>query len=155
MITFRLLKVGKPAFGEYEKLVTTYVERIRHFLPCEYQVLRDQDPRATAAKLKDTFGFGSSRPKGKPPILVCFDERGQNLSSTEIAAKLRQFIESSRDVCFLIGGPYGIDAEILENAHARWCLSKATLTSDMAWLIGTEQIYRALTILNNQPYHHA
>ena len=156
MATLSFIKIGKPAFGEYEGLVNTYIERIKHFVNCSSRLIKEAEPRQSVAKVKDALGLRSAKQKTRSlPVIICLDERGESISSVELATKLRGLIESSKDVVFVIGGPYGIDPELIQMAHSKWCLSRSTLTSDMAWLISVEQVYRALTIMNNQPYHHA
>ena len=60
----------------------------------------------------------------------------------------------ARRLVFIIGGPYGFSPAVYDAAHARLSLSPMTFSHQMVRLIFTEQLYRALTILHNQPYHH-
>jgi 23S rRNA (pseudouridine1915-N3)-methyltransferase len=156
MSSIQFIKVGKPAFIQYEPLVETYVSRISHFAPCEYKIIRDSDPRHTLEKLREYLGMDPRRKSTKSNgILICLDESGKNFSAPQFASKVDQLLASNLPIRILVGGPYGIDREILEASDLKLSLSHSTLTSDMAWLMATEQVYRALTIVNRIPYHHA
>ncbi len=81
--------------------------------------------------------------------LIALHEHGKQLSSIEFAAAIRE----KPSVTFAIGGAYGHGDEILQRADLQLSLSKMTFTHIHAGIILTEQIYRAYTIINNQPYH--
>ena len=87
---------------------------------------------------------------------VLLDERGKNWSSKELALQLQQWSEDPaiKSLVFVIGGPMGVGPELKGTVKWTWALSRATLTSDMSWLICVEQIYRAYSILKNTGYHH-
>jgi len=86
-------------------------------------------------------------------MIVALDERGQQLSSRQIADKMQGWLDDKRDISFLIGGPDGLSAECLQKADSRWALSKATLPHMMVRVMLAEQLYRAWTILQGHPYH--
>ena len=86
--------------------------------------------------------------------VIALDERGKSLSSVQVAECLDQWSSHGpSSVAFVIGGPSGLDRGFLAQAHDRWQLSKMTLPHRLARVILTEQIYRAFTILRNEPYH--
>ena len=86
--------------------------------------------------------------------IVALTRTGQGMSSTDLAAYLQEHaLHSTREVCFLIGGAFGLGPDILERAQKRWSLSDATLPHEMARLVLAEQLYRAGTIVRNEPYH--
>jgi 23S rRNA (pseudouridine1915-N3)-methyltransferase len=156
MSSIQFIKIGRPAFAEYEPLVENYVTRISHFAACENKIIRENDPRHTLEKLRETLGIDPRRKSSKSNcLLICMDESGRHFSAPELASKMDHLLASNRPIKILIGGPYGIDREILEASDLKLSLSNSTLTSDMAWLFATEQVYRALTILKRVPYHHA
>ena len=78
------------------------------------------------------------------------DERGQEFSSIGFA----QFLKDKNSIDFVIGGPFGVSAEVKEKAKGSIALSKMTLTHEMARLLFLEQLYRAYTILKGKEYHH-
>ena len=86
--------------------------------------------------------------------IVALTRTGQGMSSTDLAGYLQDHaLHSTPEVCFLIGGAFGLGPDILERAQKRWSLSDATLPHEMARLVLAEQLYRAGTIVRNEPYH--
>ncbi len=83
--------------------------------------------------------------------IVLLDEQGKEFPSTEFAAFLDK---THRPITFIVGGAYGFDEAIYKRANAKISLSKMTFTHQMIRLLFVEQLYRAMTILNNEPYHH-
>ena len=92
---------------------------------------------------------------GKDDYLVALDERGDQLTSENLADFIQKRAnESKKNLVFLIGGVYGLDDSILKKANYRLSLSKLTFPHQLVRLILAEQVYRACTILNNEKYHH-
>jgi 23S rRNA (pseudouridine1915-N3)-methyltransferase len=85
--------------------------------------------------------------------LVALDEHGKSLTTVELSKWLAQRQQDGRDLCFVIGGPDGLGAGILEKAALRWSLSGLTLPHAMVRVILAEQLYRAHSVLHNHPYH--
>lgn len=85
--------------------------------------------------------------------LVVLDERGKQLSSKELATALSDWQRDGRDVCFVIGGPDGLDAAVTERAEFCWSLSKLTLPHGLARVLFAEQLYRAQSLNDGHPYH--
>ena len=88
--------------------------------------------------------------------IICFDENGQNLTSRALANTIeaQKMDGNVKHLVFVIGGPYGILPELKKEARRIIKLSDFVLTSDIAFLIAIEQIYRAFNILSNTGYHH-
>ena len=88
-------------------------------------------------------------------FVVLLDERGQELSSLQFADLLnKRMLASTQNLVFIIGGPYGFDSTIYQRANEKLSLSKLTFSHQMVRLFFAEQVYRAFTILKNEPYHH-
>ena len=86
--------------------------------------------------------------------VVALTRRGTAMSSTELARYMeRKALDSAREVCFVIGGAYGLGPRVIERADRTFSLSSATLPHQLARLLLAEQLYRAGTILRNEPYH--
>lgn len=86
---------------------------------------------------------------------IILDERGKEFTSTEFSGWLEKQMGSGRKrIVMIIGGPYGFSQDVYNAADYKISLSKMTFTHEMAKLFLTEQIYRALTIMRNEPYHH-
>lgn len=86
---------------------------------------------------------------------MALDERGQGWTSKQLAQKLGGWLQSGQDVALLIGGPDGLADDCLKRATQRWSLSPLTLPHALVRVLVAEQLYRAVSILKNHPYHRA
>ena len=87
--------------------------------------------------------------------VVLLDEHGREFMSMEFAAYMERKMQSvPKQLVFIIGGPYGFSPEVYARANEKLSLSKMTFSHEMVRLFFIEQIYRAMTIINNEPYHH-
>lgn len=88
-------------------------------------------------------------------FVVLLDERGRQFSSVEFASYMEKLMGSGRKrMVFVIGGPYGFSEDVYARADARLSLSRMTFNHEMVRMFFVEQIYRAMTILRGEPYHH-
>ena len=88
-------------------------------------------------------------------IVVLLDERGKEMSSKEFATFLnRQFLSGGKNLVFVVGGPFGFDPSLKKQASSILSLSRMTFSHQMVRLFFTEQLYRALTIIRGESYHH-
>ena len=86
--------------------------------------------------------------------IVALTRTGRGMSSTDLAGYLQDHaLHSTPEVCFVIGGAFGLGTGVLDRAHKQWSLSEATLPHELARLVLAEQLYRAGTIIRNEPYH--
>ncbi|MCW5921020.1 MAG: 23S rRNA (pseudouridine(1915)-N(3))-methyltransferase RlmH [Saprospiraceae bacterium] len=155
------MKVELWAIGKTsEKYLVTGIEifekRLKNYLPFSWTILPD-------VKLKTTNGAQLKQEEGKMVLakinpddyLVLLDERGQELGSVQLARWLeRRLAASHRRLIFLIGGAFGFSPEVYARADEQLSLSKMTFNHLMARLFFLEQLYRAMTILRNEPYHN-
>lgn len=86
---------------------------------------------------------------------VMLDERGASWTSTDLANRLKAWMQDGRDVALLVGGPDGHAAEVQKAADERWSLSKLTLPHALVRVLIAEQLYRAWSLTANHPYHRA
>lgn len=87
-------------------------------------------------------------------FVICCDERGKNISSSEYSELLERAFVTGKEVVVLIGGAYGFSEAVREKADFVWSFSRLVFPHMMARLIVTEQIYRASQIASGGPYHH-
>ncbi len=88
-------------------------------------------------------------------VVVLLDERGKEFTSREFAAYVdKKMVQGIKRLIFVIGGPYGFSSEMYQRANEKISLSRMTFTHEMVRLFFVEQIYRAMTILRGEPYHH-
>ncbi len=153
----KLLCVGKIKHRAMEALAEEYARRIRHFHKFELIEIPDETIRAKpdissvlAREAKSIEKFLKT-----DAHLIVLEEKGAQWTSVELAWELGQLFNSTvGEIVFLIGGAYGVSPQLLEKAKVRFSLSKLTLPHQLARVLCLEQIYRALTILKNVPYHH-
>jgi 23S rRNA (pseudouridine1915-N3)-methyltransferase len=86
--------------------------------------------------------------------LVLLDEHGKEYRSIEYADYVQKKMSSGRDIVFVVGGPYGFSDAVYARANGKISLSKMTFSHQMVRLFFVEQLYRAMTILRGEPYHH-
>lgn len=98
-----------------------------------------------AARLLDKVPAGSR--------LVALDEHGREVTTRELADLLARWMADGRDVALVIGGADGLAASLLEKAEVKLSLSRLTLPHALARVLLAEQMYRAVSLLNNHPYH--
>jgi len=148
--------VGKTTNSALETLISDYQKRLTHYVPFALQVL----PELKNAK---SFSFEQQKQAEGEMILksvssatyvILLDERGKEYRSVEFADQLQKLMSAGRDIVFVVGGPYGFSPEVYTRANAQISLSKMTFSHQMVRLVFVEQIYRAMTILRGEPYHH-
>ncbi len=150
--------IGETAFEHLEEGIAMYSQRIERLLPSyAAQIIPDvkQAKNLSESQLKSKEAEAILKKLDKNDILVLLDENGQQFTSRQFAEKLDFWQQQQgKKIVFLIGGAFGFDEEIYERANAKVALSKLTFSHQLVRLIWAEQLYRALAILNNLPYHH-
>lgn len=152
-----LLVVGKTNDPHFIAGIEEYAKRIRHYLPFDIEVIPE---------LKNTKSLSEEQQKEKEADLllkafqpsdriVLLDEHGKEYRSLEFASWIdKKAGGGCKRLVFVVGGPYGFSPRIYDRADEKISLSRMTFSHQMIRLIFTEQIYRAMTILNHEPYHH-
>lgn len=87
--------------------------------------------------------------------LIALEVGGRDLSTEKLAATIQQWMLEGQDIALAIGGPDGLSDEVRQQAEWHWSLSALTLPHPLVRVIVIEQLYRAMSILNNHPYHRA
>lgn len=151
-----LLVVGKTTDTHIELLIQEYQKRLAHYIPFNIQVIPElKNTKAlTPEQQKQTEGELILRTINSSTDLVLLDEHGKEFRSIEFADYVQKRMSSGRDVVFVVGGPYGFSQAMYERANGKISLSKMTFSHQMVRLFFVEQIYRAMTILRGEPYHH-
>ena len=85
--------------------------------------------------------------------LVVLDERGQEVTTLQLADRMREWMEGGRDVSLVIGGADGLHDSLKRKADWLWSLSRLTMPHGMVRVMLSEQLYRGLSVINNHPYH--
>jgi len=133
-----------------------YSRRLKHYLQLEILYTTDlkntRNMTEEEQKIRETAQVKRLIPECA--LLYLLDEKGREYSSQEFASFLEINIRIGRDICMVVGGAYGFSEELKNMAADTLSLSKMTFSHQMVRLIVLEQLYRAFTILNGEPYHH-
>lgn len=151
-----LLVVGKTTSVQIESLIQEYLKRLTHYIPFVLQVIPElKNTKAlTPEQQKLAEGELILRAINSSTDLVLLDEHGKEFRSIEFADYVQKRMSSGRDVVFVVGGPYGFSEAVYQRANGKISLSKMTFSHQMVRLFFVEQLYRAMTILRGEPYHH-
>jgi len=153
-----LLVVGKTEDAYLNEGIDKYLKRLKHYIPFQLLVIPE---------IKNTKNLSEAQQKAKEAdliakqlqtqdIVVLLDEQGKKYDSRGFAGYLnKQMVGSVQHLVFIVGGPYGFDESVYARANSMLSLSDMTFSHQMVRLFFTEQLYRAFTILKNEPYHHA
>ncbi len=152
-----LLVVGKTTDSIVESLTNVYIQRLKHYVDFQMTVIPElRNTKALSEqeqKSKEGELILKSIPAGSRIVLM--DERGAEYTSVEFSQKINSYLNSGvKNVVFVIGGPYGFSQEVYAAAQEKISLSKMTFSHQMVRAIFAEQLYRAMTILKGEPYHH-
>ena len=152
-----LIVVGKTTDKRFETISQEYIERIRHYIPFTIEVIPE---------LKNTKGLSQDEQKKREgeqilkslqagDYIVLLDEHGSERTSMDFASWMQKKMAAGpKRLVFIVGGPYGFSDAIHQKGNEEISLSRMTLSHQMIRMFFVEQIYRAMTILNGEPYHH-
>jgi 23S rRNA (pseudouridine1915-N3)-methyltransferase len=156
-MTIKLLAIGKTDSSELQELINVYEKRLQHYINFEIEIIPDLKKTKNLSEEQQKNKEGELILKKLSPTdnLILFDEKGKQFTSVEFSQYLQKKMNSGiKQLVFLIGGPYGFSNEVYAKASGKISLSKMTYSHQMVRLFITEQVYRAFTILKNEPYHH-
>ncbi len=152
-----ILFTGKTKIPYIEEGVRDYLGRLKHYISGATIIIPDLKNTKNLTENEIRIREGNSILKAIPQsnMVILLDERGKEYSSVELSQFLNKKFLEGRDLCFVVGGAYGFSKEVYKAADTKVSLSKLTFSHQMIRMILAEQIYRAFTILRNEPYHHA
>lgn len=152
-----LMVVGKTGSANLRAGIEEYSRRINRYIPFEILELSDvkTSRKLTEEKQKESEGEMMLSRIQPGDTVVLLDERGREMTSREFSAYLeKKTLTVPRQLWFVVGGPYGFSPAVYARANEKLSLSKMTFPHEMVRLFFTEQLYRAMTIQRNEPYHH-
>ena len=154
-VTF--LVAGRTIDKHLTTLINDYAERVKHYVPFEMVVVPElKNTKALSAEQQKERESELLQKQLRPgDHIVLLDEGGREFRSMEFAAYLeKKQAQAARRLVFIVGGPYGFAPAIYALANEKVSLSKMTFSHQMVRLFFVEQLYRAMTILRGEPYHH-
>ena len=152
-----LVLVGKTVNKHFVELIDEYAGRVKHYIGFDI---------ITIPELKNTKSLSVDQQKQQEGELilkqlqagdhiVLLDEHGKEFRSVEFSSYMEQKMQTvNKRLVFVIGGPYGFSPDVYGKANEKISLSKMTFSHQMVRLIFVEQLYRAMTIMRGEPYHH-
>ena len=156
-MNIKLIAVGKTDQAALQALINEYQKRLSHYVPFDLQVIADVKNSKSLSEEQQKVKEGELILKSvaSTDYLVLLDERGKEYTSVEFSAYIQKvMLSGSKQMTFVIGGPYGFSEAVYRRADAKVALSKLTFSHQMVRLFFVEQLYRAFTILKNETYHH-
>ncbi|WP_367209760.1 23S rRNA (pseudouridine(1915)-N(3))-methyltransferase RlmH [Sphingobacterium sp. R2] len=152
-----LLCIGKTDEKYLIEGIEKYTKRLKFYVNFNIVVLPDikNVKSLSAEQQKDKEALLILKQLQPQDFVVLLDEHGKEFRSLEFSVYLeKMMIQSVQHLVFVIGGPYGFDQKIYDRAKSKISLSKMTFSHQMIRLFFTEQLYRALSIMKGEPYHH-
>lgn len=152
-----LLTIGKTEDKYLNEGIDIYLKRLKHYI--SFKILE-------IPELKNTKSLSQEQQKTREAELIfkniqstdhviLLDENGKELSSRGFSVFLnKKMVGGLQHLVFIVGGPYGFSDELYARSNDKLSLSKMTFSHQMIRLLFTEQLYRALSILKGEPYHH-
>lgn len=150
--------VGKTAFPYLDEGIHIYQKRLKHYLQFKIEIIPDiKNAKNLSQKLiKQKEGEKILKNINSNDLLLLLDENGKMYDSIQFSQYLeKSFQLSHKRIIFLVGGAYGFSKEVYDRANQKISLSKMTFSHQMIRLFFVEQLYRAMTIQKNEPYHHS
>ena len=156
-MNIKLIAVGKTDNPALQQLISTYEKRLSYYINFELQLLPDIKNSKSLSEEQQKIKEGELILSYVEPShhLILLDEQGKEYTSIAFADELQKKMNSGiKQLTFVIGGPYGFSQAVYQRANSKLSLSKLTFSHQMIRLFFVEQLYRAFTILRNEPYHH-
>jgi len=155
------MKISLITIGDNEdKYLATgfelYAKRLQHYVAFDTTIIPSQKNKSNSKEAAMQAEAKEIMKKVAPSdLVILLDEKGKDYSSVEFAKQIQKYLNMpGKKMVFIIGGPYGFADEIKQRANQTLSLSKMTFNHQMARLFFLEQLYRAMTILKGEPYHH-
>lgn len=152
-----LLGIGKTDEDYIQKGQDIYLKRLKHYFKTETHFIPDLKKVSNLSPEERNKKEGEQLLKLIDPsdLVILLDEKGQDFSSRKFAQFFqKQMNVGSKRIVFVIGGAFGFSDEMYKRGKHQLSISKMTFSHQMIRLFFLEQIYRACTILNNEPYHN-
>jgi 23S rRNA (pseudouridine1915-N3)-methyltransferase len=151
-MVFHVVAVGRVRNAALREACEDYQARASRYFKLEIREVPDAGRRpATDALRVESAALVKRIPRGA--LSIGLTREGKSEDSPSFARRISRWQDEARDIAFLIGGAFGLQASLLDDCDGRLSLSHWTLPHELARLVLLEQLYRAGTILAGQPYH--
>lgn len=154
-MNIKLLVIGKTTNNNLNDLINQYSKKLNHYINFEIIILKDPKKCSSKNLQKEMEGRLILTKLKANDYIILLDENGIEYGSVKFSDYLQKKMNSGlKNLYFIVGGPYGFSKELIDRSNFKLSLSKMTFSHDMIRLFFLEQLYRAYSILNNEPYHH-
>jgi len=144
---FTFISVGKKNDSDIADAVLDYTKRIERYFKVEWKIIVTSDKEKEAEAILKSIKSDD--------FVIALDEKGKELNTIELSEFLeKRMIAGDGRIIFIIGGAYGIGESVLGRANFKWSLSKLTFPHQIVRIILAESLYRAISVLKKEPYHH-
>jgi 23S rRNA (pseudouridine1915-N3)-methyltransferase len=141
------ITVGKQNDSTLAEAILDYTKRIGRYFEAEWKIIPSSDIKKESETILKSITPGD--------FLVALDEKGKELGTVELSQFIeKRMIAGDKKLIFVIGGAYGLDGSVLSKANFKWSLSKLTFPHQIVRLILAETVYRSISVIKNEPYHH-
>ena len=141
------ITIGKQNDSLIGDAVSEYTKRINNYFKTEWKVIPTSDMRKEGESILKSIESDD--------YLVTLDDKGKELDTILLSQFIeKRMIDGDKRIVFVIGGAYGISDEVFKRSNFKWSLSKLVFPHQIVRLILSETIYRAITVIKNEPYHH-
>ena len=152
----KLITIGKTDEVYLKEGIIKYTSRLKHYIDCEVKVIPDVKigKKLNINLQKELEGKEILKHISKSEFIVLLDENGKEYNSVGFSQFIQMRMNAGKNLTFIIGGPFGFSEEVYKNSDVKIALSQMTFSHQMIRLFFTEQLYRSLTILKGEKYHH-
>jgi len=140
----RILAIGKVKERFTQEWINEFLKRMNKYCKLEIIELKENNKKKEAEELIKKIRDDE--------FVIALERVGQQINSEDFSELIKKKIQE-KDICFIIGGPDGLDAEVLQKTKLHLSISNMTFTHQIARLLLIEQIYRAFTIIKGEKYH--
>lgn len=152
-----LLVIGKTDSKIMKEGFEIYEKRLVHYIPFKMNIIPDikNVKNMSVEQQKEKEGVEILKRIDNSDVVVLLDENGKEFSSAGFSDFIqKKTITGIKKLIFVIGGPYGFSQDVYQRSNSKLSLSKMTYSHQMVRMIFAEQLYRGMTIIKGEPYHH-
>ena len=152
-----IVMIGNTSEAFVQNGYDVFLKRLKHYIKVKEIVIPDLKDRKhlNPEQIKEKEAVILLEKASMSNFVILLDEHGKEFSSVEFAGFLQKTMNAgTRELCFVIGGAFGVAESMKLKADLTISLSRMTFTHQMIRLLFAEQLYRAMTILKNEPYHN-
>lgn len=156
-MNIKLLVVGKTVKGFVSEATEEYTKRLKHYINFKIEIIQDVKNASSlsSSQLKEKESELILKHISEEDYIILLDEKGKEFSSKEFASFIQQKMNQSiKSLVFIVGGAFGFDEKIKQKYTNKISISRMTFSHQMIRVLFIEQLYRAFTILKNEPYHN-